>query len=92
MSVSLRSLSSKIGAFGPLKIASASRTYFTYVNEPAQPIKGKEPKWVTPEEAFQDLQSSKCLFSSLFTQDKYQKLCSISHGQYTNYHGWTLFM
>lgn len=71
MSVSLRSLSSKIGAFGPLKIASASRTYFTYVNEPAQPIKGKEPKWVTPDEAFQDLQSSKYLKYSSINSSSY---------------------
>ncbi|ENN70306.1 4-hydroxybutyrate coenzyme A transferase [Dendroctonus ponderosae] len=64
MAVSLRSLSSKLGgAFSPLKLVSTSRTYFTYVNEPAQPIQGKEPKWCTAEEAFQDLQSGQTVFA-----------------------------
>ncbi|XP_066252958.1 4-hydroxybutyrate coenzyme A transferase [Euwallacea similis] len=64
MAVSLRGLSCKFGGiFSPLKIASTSRTYFTYVNEPAQPIKGKEPKWCTAEEAFQDLQSNQTVFA-----------------------------
>lgn len=61
MAVSLRGLTSKISCRAlPLKAVSASRTYFTYVNEPAQPIQGKEPKWVSAEEAFQDLQSGEC--------------------------------
>ncbi|KAF7271656.1 hypothetical protein GWI33_015505 [Rhynchophorus ferrugineus] len=64
MAVSLRSLTNKISSRAlPLKAVSASRTYFTYVNEPAQPIKGKEPKWVSPEEAFQDLQSGNTVFA-----------------------------
>lgn len=40
-----------------LKAVSSPRNYFTYTPEPAQPIKGKEPKWTTAEEAFQDLKS-----------------------------------
>ncbi|CAG9760113.1 unnamed protein product [Ceutorhynchus assimilis] len=64
MAGSLRTFSSKFGAaYSPLKIVSSSRTYFTYVNEPAQPIKGKEPKWVSAEDAFQDLQSGQTVFA-----------------------------
>ncbi|XP_050310665.1 4-hydroxybutyrate coenzyme A transferase [Anthonomus grandis grandis] len=64
MSVSLRGLSKLGGALSPLKMVSGSgRTYFTYVNEPAQVIKGKEPKWVSAEEAFQDLKSDQTVFA-----------------------------
>lgn len=37
----------------------SGRSYYTYVNEPAQPIKGKEPKWVSAENAFEALKSGK---------------------------------
>lgn len=62
--MALRNISNKFGGvYAPLKAVSASRTYFTYVNEPSQPIKGKEPKWVSAEEAFQDLQSGQTVFA-----------------------------
>ncbi|XP_022918145.1 succinyl-CoA:acetate/propanoyl-CoA:succinate CoA transferase [Onthophagus taurus] len=38
------------------------RNYYTYVKEPAQPIKGKEPKWCSAQEAFTDLQSGNTVF------------------------------
>lgn len=34
------------------------RSYYTYSNEPAQPIKGKEPEWVTAKQAFEGLLKS----------------------------------
>ncbi|XP_060528877.1 4-hydroxybutyrate coenzyme A transferase [Cylas formicarius] len=49
--------------YGPPGSMSTSKNYFTYVNEPAQPIKGKEPKWVAPEEAFSELQSGQTVFA-----------------------------
>lgn len=62
MAVSVRGVSQKFGGvYSSLKTISSSRNYFTYTNEPAQPIQGKEPKWTTPEEAFQDLKSGKQL-------------------------------
>nr|CAH7742657.1 unnamed protein product [Callosobruchus chinensis] len=59
MAASVRGVPSKLSnVFQSLKAVSASRSYFTYTPEPAQPIKGKEPKWVSSaEEAFQDLKS-----------------------------------
>lgn len=41
---------------------TAPRTYYTYVREPAQPIKGKEPKWTTAKEAMVDLKSGNTVF------------------------------
>lgn len=35
----------------------ASRNYYSYVNEPAQQIKDKEPKWVSAEEAVKIIKS-----------------------------------
>lgn len=50
----------KLGnAVNSLAKVSACRTYYTYVNEPAQPLKGKEPKWTTAENAFEQLKSGK---------------------------------
>lgn len=64
MAISLRSISNKfLSVFIPRRIVSTLRTYFTYVNEPSQPIKGKEPKWVTAEEAFQDLKCGHTVFA-----------------------------
>lgn len=40
-----------------LSKAAACRSYYTYSNEPSQPIKGKEPKWTTAEDAFELLKS-----------------------------------
>lgn len=58
MAVSVRNVSQKFGnVYTSLKTVSSSRNYFTYTNEPSQPIEGKCPKWVSPEEAFQDLKS-----------------------------------
>lgn len=58
MAVSVRNMSQKLGGvYTSLKTVSTSRNYFTYTNEPAQPIQGKSPKWVSAEEAFQDLKS-----------------------------------
>lgn len=51
------------GVLSTLKTLSTPRSYFTYTKEPSQPIKGKEPKWVTAEEAFQDLQSNSTVFA-----------------------------
>lgn len=60
MAASVRGVTTKFGGvFSPLKTAAAARNYFTYTNEPSQPIKGKEPKWTTSDEAFQDLKSGK---------------------------------
>lgn len=60
MAVSVRGVSHKFGGvYSSLKTLSVPRNYFTYTNEPAQPIKGKEPKWTTAEDAFQDLKSGK---------------------------------
>lgn len=62
--MALRGIPNKFGGFYvPLKAILPSRTYFTYVNEPAQLVKGKEPKWVTAEEAFQDLKSGNVVFA-----------------------------
>lgn len=36
---------------------SSPRSYYTYTREPAQPIKGKQPKWTTAKEAMVDLKS-----------------------------------
>lgn len=64
MAVSVRNVTQKIGGvYTSLKSVSCSRNYFTYTNEPSQPIQGKSPKWVTPEEAFQDMKSGKYLAS-----------------------------
>ncbi|XP_028144064.1 4-hydroxybutyrate coenzyme A transferase [Diabrotica virgifera virgifera] len=65
MAVSVRGFSHRIGHLSSVlaTVKSSPRTYFTYTNEPSQPIKGKEPKWCTPEEAFQDLQSGQTVFS-----------------------------
>ncbi|KAK9729806.1 Acetyl-CoA hydrolase/transferase N-terminal domain [Popillia japonica] len=41
---------------------STPRNYYTYVREPAQPIKGKEPKWTTAKEAMVDLKSGNTVF------------------------------
>ncbi|CAH2006403.1 unnamed protein product [Acanthoscelides obtectus] len=63
---SVRGVPSKLGnVFQSLKaVSSAPRSYFTYTPEPAQPIKGKEPKWVaSAEEAFQDLKSGDTVFA-----------------------------
>lgn len=58
MAASVRSVSHKLsGALSSLKTLSTPRSYFTYTNEPAQPIKDKEPIWTTAEEAFRDLKS-----------------------------------
>lgn len=58
MAVSVRNVSQKFGSvYTSFKTVSSSRNYFTYTNEPAQPIQGKSPKWVTAEEAFQDMKS-----------------------------------
>lgn len=58
MAVSVKNVSRKFGGvYTSLKIVSSSRNYFTYTNEPAQPIQGKSPKWVSAEEAFQDMKS-----------------------------------
>lgn len=38
------------------------RNFYTYVREPAQPIKGKEPKWTTAKEAMVDLKSGMQFF------------------------------
>lgn len=41
------------------------RSYYTYVNEPAMPIKGKEPKWCKkPEDVFEKLDSGQVVFAS----------------------------
>lgn len=64
MAASVRGASSKFsGVLSSLKTLSAPRNYFTYTNEPAQPIQGKEPKWVSAEEAFQDLNSCDVVFA-----------------------------
>lgn len=64
MAASVRSVSHKLsGALSSLKTLSTPRSYFTYTNEPAQPIKGKEPIWTTAEEAFQDLKSGDTVFA-----------------------------
>ncbi|XP_023011497.2 succinyl-CoA:acetate/propanoyl-CoA:succinate CoA transferase [Leptinotarsa decemlineata] len=66
MAASVRSVGHKIGNLGvlsSLRTISTPRNYFTYVNEPSQPIKGKEPKWTTAEEAFQDLKSGDTVFA-----------------------------
>lgn len=58
MAVSVRNVTQKFGSvYTSLKSVSCSRNYFTYSNEPSQPIPGKSPKWVSPEEAFQDMKS-----------------------------------
>ncbi|CAH1171100.1 unnamed protein product [Phaedon cochleariae] len=64
MAASIRSVRKFGSVFSTLRVtSSASRTYFTYVNEPSQPIKGKEPKWTTAEDAFQDLKSGDTVFA-----------------------------
>lgn len=51
---------SKLGnVVSTLSKATACRNYYTYTNEPSQPIKGKEPKWTTAENAFELLKSGK---------------------------------
>lgn len=43
----------------------AKRSYYTYVNEPAMPLKGKEPKWCDkPEDVFEKLDSGQTVFAS----------------------------
>lgn len=54
------------GVVTTLTKASASRNYYTYVNEPSQPLKGKEPKWTTPEDAFELLKSGEIFIIHLF--------------------------
>lgn len=54
----------KIGSvISTLGKRSAPRNYYTYVNEPAQPLPNKNPKWVSAEEAFQDLKSGCTVFA-----------------------------
>lgn len=70
MAVSVRNVSQKFGGvYTSLKTVSCSRNYFTYTNEPAQPIQGKSPKWVCAMEAFEDLKSGNyyvCIHLLLF--------------------------
>lgn len=40
-----------------------ARNFFTYVNEPAQPLPGKEPKWVSADKAFECLKSGQTVFA-----------------------------
>lgn len=64
MAASVRNVSHKLGgALSSLKTLSTPRSYFTYSNEPAQPIKGKEPIWTNAEEAFRDLKSGDTVFA-----------------------------
>ncbi|XP_056635348.1 4-hydroxybutyrate coenzyme A transferase [Diorhabda carinulata] len=65
MAVSVRGISHRLGHLSGVlsTVKIFPRTYFTYTNEPAQPIKGKEPKWTTAEDAFQDLKSGDTVFS-----------------------------
>ncbi|XP_017777428.1 PREDICTED: 4-hydroxybutyrate coenzyme A transferase [Nicrophorus vespilloides] len=53
---------SKFGSFLSHIKKISPRTYYTYVNEPAQPIPGKEPKFVTPDQAFEKLQSGNTVY------------------------------
>lgn len=56
----IRKLRYPIKTFLPRK-----RNYYTYVNEPAMPLKGKEPKWCNaPEEVFEKLASNQTVFAS----------------------------
>lgn len=46
------------------RVLPMRRELFTYVMEPAQPLKGVEPRWCnTPEEAFEKLASGQTVFS-----------------------------
>ncbi|CAH1378955.1 hypothetical protein MTP99_002711 [Tenebrio molitor] len=61
MAAAVKSATSKFSILSSLK-RLAPRTYFTYVNEPAQPIPGKEPKWTSLENAFEILKSGQTVF------------------------------
>lgn len=53
MTSAAKQVSKKIGGVLFSLQNSGRRTFYTYSNEPTQPLKGKEPQWVTAEEAFQ---------------------------------------
>ncbi|CAH0555922.1 unnamed protein product [Brassicogethes aeneus] len=64
MAASVRGVTSKInGVFSSLKAISSPRNFYTYSNEPAQPIKGKDPKWVEAADAFACMKSGDTVFS-----------------------------
>lgn len=58
MAASVKSVANRISILSNLKRLTP-RTYYTYTNEPAQPIQGKEPKWTSLENAFEGLKSGK---------------------------------
>lgn len=62
MATAAKQMSTKFGGVLSSLKKGTSRTYYTYVNEPAQPIKGKEPKWVSAENAFEALKSGTLSF------------------------------
>lgn len=51
------------GVLSTLKNVQGRPSYHTYSPEPALPIKGKEPKWTTAEEAFDILKSGDTVFA-----------------------------
>ncbi|KAL3268699.1 hypothetical protein HHI36_007802 [Cryptolaemus montrouzieri] len=57
-----RGVAHKIGVLSKLCRLS-NRSYFTYVREPSHFIKGKEPKWVTADKAFEALESGNLVFA-----------------------------
>jgi len=66
MAAAATRVSSKVGNILSVLKNTAPRSFYTYTNEPSQPIKGKEPKWVSEgnaEQAFECLQSGMVVFS-----------------------------
>lgn len=59
MACTAKHVVSKLGnaVVSTLSKATACRNYYTYTNEPSQPIKDKEPKWTNAESAFELLKS-----------------------------------
>ncbi|XP_044271680.1 4-hydroxybutyrate coenzyme A transferase [Tribolium madens] len=61
MAATVKSVANRFSILSNLKRLTP-RTYYTYTNEPAQPIKGKEPKWTSLENAFETLKSGDTVF------------------------------
>lgn len=53
----VKSAMNKVSVLSSLIRRAGPRNYYTYTNEPAQPIKGKEPIWTTLDNAFDILKS-----------------------------------
>lgn len=58
MSSAVKQVSRKFGGALLNFKKSGRRTFYTYSNEPSQPLKGRAPEWVTAEQAFDKILKS----------------------------------